>query len=69
MACRRRYWAARAVATERRAWEVPVCPPGQPDGRGLIAAEAPGRFDCLQFVEVELVDGLQRFGIEAGSVT
>ena len=32
-------------------------------GRGwLIPTEAPGRFDCLEFVEVEFVDSLQGFG-------
>ena len=45
----------------------PVCPPGQPRGGGpgagwLIPAEALGRFDRLEFVEVEVVDGLQRLG-------
>jgi hypothetical protein len=52
-------------------WEVPVCPPGQPDGWGsgareLIAAEASGRFDRLEFVEIEFVDGLQ--GLSGGAV-
>jgi hypothetical protein len=32
------------------------------DEHGLIAAEASGRLDCCEFVEVEVVDGLQRLG-------
>ena len=42
-----------------------------PDGWGsgaseLIAAEASGRFDRLEFVEIEFVDGLQ--GLSGGAV-
>jgi len=35
---------------------------GNPQGGRLIAAEALGRFDRLELVEVEVVDGLQRLG-------
>ena len=38
---------------------------GGPGAGWLIPTEAPGRFDRLEFVEVELVDGLQRFGCSA----